>query len=59
MNKKEAIDILIGLAACSSITLNCEDDCPFFTGWAECKHEHGEDKIRQAVKLLREGKKDE
>lgn len=31
MNKKEAIDILIGLAVCSSVTLNCEDDCPFFT----------------------------
>lgn len=59
MNKKEAIDILIGLAVCSSVTLNCEDDCPFFTEWAECKHIHGETKVRQAVKLLRGDKENE
>lgn len=56
MNKKEAINILIGLAVCICPELHCDDDCPFFEKEGKCKYvEGGRDfEIVEAVKVLKE-----
>ena len=59
MNKKEAINILVGLAVCISPKLHCDDDCPYYKENEECKYINNEFEIEEAVKFLRRSNTDE
>lgn len=56
MSKKEALDILIGLAVCINPKLHCDTDCPFYNHKTECKYTERDFELEEAVKTLREGK---
>ena len=53
MNKKEAIDVLIGLAVCISPKLHCDDDCPFYKEDKDCKYIDKQFEVEEAVKVLK------
>lgn len=53
MNKKEAIDVLIGLAVCISPKLHCDDDCPFYKEDKDCKYIGKQFEVEEAVKVLK------
>lgn len=54
MDKKEAINILIGMAVCISPKLYCDDDCPFYKENGDCKYINRKFELEEAVKTLRE-----
>lgn len=54
MNKKDAINILIGNAVCIDPELHCDEDCPFYNGDEDCKYINKEFELKEAVKTLLE-----
>ena len=53
INKKEAINILIGIAVCIEPKLHCDTDCPFYKEEEDCKYIKNEFELEEAVKTLR------
>lgn len=53
MDKKEAINILIGFAVCVSPKLHCDTDCPFYKEEEDCNYIDNNFELEEAVKTLR------
>lgn len=56
MNKKDAIDVLIGLAVCITPKLYCDTDCPFYRENKDCKYIDRKFELEEAVKILKGSK---
>lgn len=55
MDKKQAIETLIGLAVCIEPKLHCDEDCPFYNGEEDCKYINRQFELEEAVKILNKG----
>ena len=53
MTKKEATEILIGMAVCISPQLHCDEHCPFYKENKDCKYIDKNFELEEAVIKLK------